>query len=69
MSLSTYLYFDGSCAEAFDHYKKVFDAREQCRQVYSEGPAEIFGDANPDFETTCRGDACTLRVIVNYRDP
>lgn len=49
MSLSTYLYFSGSCAEAFDHYQKVFDASELCRQTFAEGPPEMFGNDDPDW--------------------
>lgn len=44
MSLSIYLYFNGQCGEAFEHYKSVFDAEEICCQRFSEAPTEIFGN-------------------------
>ncbi|MGI9515960.1 MAG: VOC family protein [Pirellulaceae bacterium] len=49
MSLSVYLYFKGQCREAFEHYKAVFGAEEICRQSYSDGPPEMFGDEPPDL--------------------
>ena len=48
MSLSVYLYFDGQCRAAFDHYKSVFDAEEVCCQLFSDGPKEMFGDEPAD---------------------
>lgn len=49
MSLSTYLYFDGQCQAAFDHYLEVFSAEEICRQFYSQGPTEMFGNESPEL--------------------
>ena len=48
MSLSIYLYFKGQCREAFDHYKSIFGAEEICRQLYSEGPSDMFGQEPGD---------------------
>ena len=48
MALSIYLYFNGRCREAFDHYKAVFEAEEICRQLYSDGPPEMFGEEPAD---------------------
>jgi len=41
MSLSTYLYFDGNCAEAFEFYKSVFGGDFLVRQTFADGPAEM----------------------------
>ncbi len=56
MSLSIYLYFEGCCRQAFDHYKSVFEAEEICRQFYSNGPVEMFGNEPADriMHTTIR---------------
>jgi PhnB protein len=56
MSLSVYLYFNGDCREAFDHYKSVFEAEEVCRQYFADGPADMFGDEPADciMHTTIR---------------
>ncbi len=55
-SLSVYLFFDGQCREAFEHYKKVFDAEELCVQTFADGPAEMFGNEPQDriMHTTLR---------------
>ena len=63
MSLSVYLYFDGQCAAAFDHYKSVFGAEEICRQLFSDGPPEMFVGDQPDLimHTTIQiGDATLM---------
>ncbi|MEM7455912.1 MAG: VOC family protein [Planctomycetota bacterium] len=49
MSFATYLYFEGNCAAAFDHYLQTFEAAEICRQFYSDGPAELFENARPEW--------------------
>ena len=49
MSLSLYLYFQGQCRDAFDHYMTVFEGEQICRQLYSDGPSEIFGNDQPDW--------------------
>lgn len=41
MSLSTYLYFDGNCAAAFDFYKSVFGGEFASRNTFGEGPPEL----------------------------
>ncbi len=41
MTLSTYLYFDGQCEEAFEFYKSVFGGEFAVMQT--------FGDAPPDM--------------------
>ena len=41
MTLSTYLYFDGQCEEAFEYYKKVFGGDFQVIQRFSDGPPEM----------------------------
>ena len=48
MSLSIYLYFEGTCEQAFDHYLSVFDAKEICRQKYGDAPNSMFGSTPPD---------------------
>ena len=40
MTLNTYLFFDGTCAEAFDHYRRVFGGEFTARMTYGEGPPE-----------------------------
>lgn len=40
MTLNTYLFFDGNCAEAFEHYRRVFGGEFAARMTYAEGPAE-----------------------------
>ena len=42
MLLSTYLYFDGNCSEAFDYYKSVFGGEFESRNLLSEMPAGEF---------------------------
>lgn len=42
MTLSTYLYFDGQCAEAFEFYKSVFGGDFAALMTFADGP--------PDFE-------------------
>lgn len=41
MSLSTYLYFDGQCAEAFDFYKSVFGGDFAVKQTFADGPPDM----------------------------
>jgi len=41
MSLSTYLNFDGDCAEAFDFYKSVFGGDFTVRSTFAEAPPEL----------------------------
>lgn len=38
MTLSTYLFFDGNCAEAFDFYRGVFGGEIAMRMTYGENP-------------------------------
>ncbi len=38
MTLNTYLFFDGTCAEAFDHYRRVFGGDFSARMTYADGP-------------------------------
>jgi PhnB protein len=40
MTLNTYLFFDGTCAEAFDHYRRVFGGEFTARMTYGEGPPD-----------------------------
>lgn len=47
MSISVYLYFEGQCGEAFDHYMCIFDAQEICRQTYADGPEGMFPEQTP----------------------
>ncbi len=46
MKLSTYLYFDGCCAEAFEFYRTVFGGEFSTRLTFAEGPLEV-----PDAES------------------
>ncbi|GJL95795.1 MAG: VOC family protein [Hyphococcus sp.] len=41
MTLSTYLFFDGQCAEAFDFYKSVFGGEFTVIQTFADGPPEM----------------------------
>jgi len=41
MTLNTYLYFDGQCAEAFAFYKSVFGGEFQTNQKFADGPPEM----------------------------
>ncbi len=41
MSLSTYLYFDGQCGEAFEFYKSVFGGEFAVLQTFGDGPPEM----------------------------
>ena len=62
-SLAVYLFFDGQCREAFEHYQKVFDAKELCVQTYSDGPPDMFGEEPADniMHTTIRiGDSMLM---------
>ncbi len=49
MSLSTYLYFNGQCAEAFAFYKSVFGGEFIVSQTYADGPPDM---GVPDSEKT-----------------
>lgn len=40
MTLSTYLYFDGTCGEAFDYYRSVFGGDFGMRMTYGEAPGD-----------------------------
>jgi PhnB protein len=40
MTLNTYLFFDGTCAEAFDHYRRVFGGEFTARMTYGEAPQD-----------------------------
>ncbi len=41
MTLSTYLYFDGDCADAFDFYRSVFGGEFMLRKTFADGPPEM----------------------------
>jgi len=41
MTLSTYLYFNGNCAEAFGFYKTVFNSDFQIIQKFADGPPDM----------------------------
>ncbi len=41
MTLQPYLYFDGSCAEAFDFYKSVFGGEFSSHNSYADAPPEM----------------------------
>jgi PhnB protein len=41
MTLHTYLFFDGKCAEAFDFYRDVFGGDFTARMKYGEGPEDM----------------------------
>ena len=45
MTLNTYLFFDGHCAEAFEHYCRVFGGDFTARMTYGESPEEAKVDA------------------------
>jgi len=47
MTLSTYLYFDGQCAEAFEFYKSVFGGDFAVMQTFGDGPPNM---GVPDVE-------------------
>ena len=40
MSLSTYLFFDGNCREAFEHYRSVFGGEFLMVQTYADAPPD-----------------------------
>lgn len=49
MTLNTYLFFDGNCAEAFDLYGRVFAAEPRMRMTYADAPTETgVGEADRD---------------------
>ena len=39
MSLNTYLFFDGNCREAFEHYRAVFGGDFLMLRTYADAPA------------------------------
>ncbi len=41
MTLNTYLFFDGTCGEAFDLYRRVFGGEFAGRMTYAEGPQDM----------------------------
>lgn len=41
MTLQTYLFFDGNCAEAFDFYRSVFGGEFSSRSTYADAPADM----------------------------
>jgi PhnB protein len=41
MSLSTYLYFDGQCGEAFEFYKSVFGGEFTAHACFSDAPPDL----------------------------
>jgi len=66
MNVQTYLFFDGSCGEAIELYKKAFDAVVDCLVTYAEAPPELTptGWAAKIFHATIRfGDS-----LVNMSD-
>ena len=41
MSLSTYLFFDGNCREAFEFYRSVFGGEFEAVQTFGDGPPDM----------------------------
>ncbi len=41
MTLSTYLFFDGNCKEAFEFYRSVFGGEFMALMTYADGPSEM----------------------------
>ena len=41
MALSTYLFFDGDCGDAFDFYASVFGGELAMKTTYAEAPPEM----------------------------
>ena len=41
MSLSTYLFFDGNCREAFELYRSVFGGEFSVLQTFGDGPPDM----------------------------
>ncbi|MDE0534180.1 MAG: VOC family protein [Albidovulum sp.] len=41
MTLSTYLFFDGDCREAFEFYRSVFGGEFQFIQTFGDGPPDM----------------------------
>ena len=41
MTLSTYLYFNGNCREAFEFYRSVFGGEFAVIQTFGEGPEDM----------------------------
>lgn len=41
MTLNTYLFFDGQCAQAFELYKSVFGGAFSAHMTYADGPPEL----------------------------
>lgn len=41
MTLNTYLFFDGKCAEAFDFYRGVFGGDFAMRMTYADAPPDM----------------------------
>ena len=41
MTLSTYLFFDGNCKEAFEFYRSVFGGEFMTLMTYADGPSEM----------------------------
>ena len=44
MDLSTYIFFDGTCEEAFKHYEKVLGGKIEATMRYADVP-----DGPPSF--------------------
>ena len=41
MSLNTYLFFDGNCAEAFDFYRSIFGGDFMMSSTFADGPPDM----------------------------
>lgn len=46
MTLNPYLFFDGTCGEAFDFYRSVFGGTFAARMTYGEAPPGVPVDPN-----------------------
>ena len=61
MLIDPYLFFDGRCREAFDHYERLFGGRITALMTYAEGPADM------DVPDAWRDKVMHVRLDVGER--
>jgi PhnB protein len=47
MTLTSYLFFDGTCREAFEFYARALDAKIEAMSTYGDKPPEAEGSGDP----------------------
>lgn len=48
MKLDTYLFFNGQCRAAFEHYRSIFGGKFDTVMTYADGPPEMCEDGDAD---------------------